>query len=760
MLNKIIQITNVGKFRNCHARGDVEFKKLTLIYAENGRGKTTFSDVIRSLKTGLPDFILGRHTLGTPNPSEVQLRIDNNNASFTNGNWNITYPNIAIFDSHFVHENIFAGDFIDHEHKKNLYRVIVSEEGVRLAHRVDDLDAQIRATNTRINNAKAELQNHIPQGFGIDTFIGLQRDDEIDSKIQAKITELTSLSRAQEIATKNFLGQVTLPSLPDTFANVLSRQLGDVSTEAETRVHQQVGILDNQGETWLSQGLGYCNNELCPFCGQDVSDNDLIVAFRAYFSEAYRDHRQTVFNMKSLVERNFSDSALLSLQRVISDNIALLQFWQQFMEVPNLELSFEIDLQPAIDELRSKVLDLLSRKILSPLDSLEPGEEFQDAQRVYREMSTSVHSYNTAVEALNILIQEKKTSTATGDVRQLQSELVMLNAIKHRHTPEIVTTCDRYTEEMASKTALEEEKERAKEQLDNYSTQILTQYQTRINDLLARFNAGFRLTETTRRYVGGTVSTYFQLLINDTPFDVGDTTTPLGTPCFKNTLSAGDRSTLALAFFLTQLQNDQNLSNKIVVFDDPFSSLDRFRRKCTQELVCGTNEAAVQVVVLSHDPAFLKLIWDAVPTANIKTLQFARAGNDTAITEWDIEKETQASYLQDLEGLIAFVRDGTGQLRDIARKIRPVLEGFLRLRYPGHFCDGEWLGNFIQKIRDADASSSLVPVKNILSELTSINDYSKKYHHEQNPGGADTEPIDDCELEGYVKRALAIVGGY
>jgi hypothetical protein len=41
-----------------------------------------------------------------------------------------------------------------------------------------------------------------------------------------------------------------------------------------------------------------------------------------------------------------------------------------------------------------------------------------------------------------------------------------------------------------------------------------------------------------------------------------------------------------------------------------------------------------------------------------------------------------------------------------------------------------------------------------------INDYSKKYHHQQNPlgvAGADAEPIDSGELTAFVKRTLAFV---
>jgi ATP-dependent DNA helicase RecG len=41
MLEKFISIKNIGRFRDCCPRGDVTFRKLTLLFAENGRGKTT-----------------------------------------------------------------------------------------------------------------------------------------------------------------------------------------------------------------------------------------------------------------------------------------------------------------------------------------------------------------------------------------------------------------------------------------------------------------------------------------------------------------------------------------------------------------------------------------------------------------------------------------------------------------------------------------------------------------------------------------------
>jgi hypothetical protein len=86
-----------------------------------------------------------------------------------------------------------------------------------------------------------------------------------------------------------------------------------------------------------------------------------------------------------------------------------------------------------------------------------------------------------------------------------------------------------------------------------------------------------------------------------------------------------------------------------------------------------------------------------------------------------------------------------------------VLEGYHRYRFPHQFPDNEWLGDFIKRIRDSAGAHPMHPA---LEELGSINDYSKKYHYDTNPGKADAEPLNDGELQGYVQRTLAIVGGY
>lgn len=64
MIEKFISIKNIGRFRDCSPRGDVAFRRLTLLFAENGRGKTTLCAIFRSLMTGRHEFISERKTLG------------------------------------------------------------------------------------------------------------------------------------------------------------------------------------------------------------------------------------------------------------------------------------------------------------------------------------------------------------------------------------------------------------------------------------------------------------------------------------------------------------------------------------------------------------------------------------------------------------------------------------------------------------------------------------------------------------------------
>jgi hypothetical protein len=226
-------------------------------------------------------------------------------------------------------------------------------------------------------------------------------------------------------------------------------------------------------------------------------------------------------------------------------------------------------------------------------------------------------------------------------------------------------------------------------------------------------------------------------------------------PSFKNTLSSGDRSTLALAFFLAQLDQDAARDEKIVVFDDPFTSMDAFRRTSTVHEIhrCGTQSA--QVFLLSHEATFLDALSKMLPAGDRKTLQFSRVGEEnTRITEWDIEKALQGQLRADIEAIRLYHIDGVGDPRTVAQKIRVVIEGHARNVCPTQFGSSSTMGAIVEEIRRGGDEHTLFDA---VDDLDQINMYSRRYHHPENPQAA-TEPIDDGELAGFARRTLELVG--
>jgi len=203
------------------------------------------------------------------------------------------------------------------------------------------------------------------------------------------------------------------------------------------------------------------------------------------------------------------------------------------------------------------------------------------------------------------------------------------------------------------------------------------------------------------------------------------------------------------------LDHDASATQKVVVIDDPFSSLDGFRRNHTVYQLYRCGERCAQMIVLSHEPSFLKLLCDRCPNGDVKCLQLVRIGEDnTTIANWDIEKAVQARYRANLDALSAFFSLGEGEPRDVIQKLRPVLESFCRNLYPAQFTEQDMMGIIVGKIRAVGVSH---PFSTIVDDLDEVNIYCRRYHHGEGQQ-PDLEAIDNTELFAYVQRTLKIVG--
>jgi len=231
-----------------------------------------------------------------------------------------------------------------------------------------------------------------------------------------------------------------------------------------------------------------------------------------------------------------------------------------------------------------------------------------------------------------------------------------------------------------------------------------------------------------------------------------------GPPSFSTALSEGDKRTLAFAFFIASAFEDSKLATRIVVIDDPMCSLDMNRRHHTRTVLKKIHAKAAQLVVLAHDPYFLRDLRDALrkedKAASIVIFQMASiADSYTNFADIDIDKECESRYFQHHRLLNDFGLGTVNDLKSVAKAIRLMLEGYLHRRFPGLISKNLLFGEVVVLMKDSVAPSPLLHAKNLVVELNEINEYAGQFHHD----GSDDVAITATELKTYVERALSLV---
>jgi wobble nucleotide-excising tRNase len=755
MLKKIISVKNVGRFRNSAMSGNPQLAKHTYIVGANGYGKTTLCSVLRSLKTGDASHVVGRKSLGAAGDPTIELLFDTGPIRF-DGSWTSSRPAIAIFDGVFVSENVHSGDVVDIEQRRNLYRVIVGDKGVKLAEQDAVLAARSRAMTGEISAAARAVQAHVPASMRFDVFIALPSAGDIDTQIAEKEKSAEAARRAGAINDRKALSEFALPDLPAKFAPILGTTIHGIAQDAERCLAEHIAAhnMTEGGESWIAEGLKHADGT-CPFCGQGIDGSQLISAFRAVFSERYEALVLDINSLSTTVAEQFGDTALARLETVAVQNRSGAEFWAKYCDFDEASQRLPVELETCVRELRAAALALINKKAGAPLESIKADLPFEKALAEYKQLKTTVSGVNTAIKTTNALIAAKKTATGAVDLKAAEAELVRLKAAKTRQTPAVAALCNDHAKLVADKDIIEKRKEKARKALDDHTETVVKPYEGRINDFLDAFNAGFSITETKHGYPGGVASSSYQLLINNIPVDIGDGKTPVDQPSFKNTLSSGDRTTLALAFFLAHLERNPATAETIVVFDDPFNSQDSFRRRQTVHEIMKAAQSCVQTIVLSHDATFLKQLWDKAPLAERVCVGITdHRSLGSKISSMDLDKATQGRTATDIDNLQTYVTNGSGAVIDIVRKMRVVLETFCRTTYPSSFNSNDWLGDMVGKIR---TGGGLHPAHALYDELDQINDYTSQYHHGENMEDATPDQIDPTELSGFARRTLRIV---
>ena len=757
MLDRIQRITSVGLFHDINPNG-ISFKKTSLIYGDNGRGKSTLASIMRSYTNSAPAILLRRKTLNSVLSQIVDLQFTGGRrAKFENDAWNTKFSDFHVFDLDFIDTNVYSGGEIRPGHRQKLLSFALGHSAVNARAEFDTSNSAAAECTRLKREAEAKLTGYRGQAT-LSQYIRLRNEDNIDDLIAANVAEQGKSQQIDLIKRKNKLKKLTeFSSNFDSFFNIMYKTVEKIDENAGAIVREHFQHFPADGsEKWISEGQRFIHDNTCPFCSQNVEGISLINAYKNYFNVEYSNF---ISEIASLENKRVSLLSKFNLPAIEQEYVNItdgINSWSEFLPLNISSPNFE-----RLKELKSNLEGLLTEcvqfKSSNPLLKLDVKYE-ESVKAIINEMAQCVIEFNTLVDGLNNQIDEYQLSLENINTHALIQENARLSTIKIRHSKAVQDLIDEYTIAKANETAAIATKTAKREALNTIMQTTLGRYESAINELLLKFGAAFTIEEISYNYLGnGEPRTEYGLKLR------GSEITLQGEDAgFKTCLSEGDKRTLAFAFFIAVISEDENLNDKIVLIDDPMCSFDTHRKQQTITELRLLNEKCKQLIILAHDAYFIKSLRDeflrrGVDVNALSLIKVVHAqGQFSNLMALNLEAECESPYYKNHRLVSGYLNGEQFNPQDVAIAIRPLLEGYLHRRFPGHISPGKLFGEIIQLILSAEVNTPLHNALSITDELNQINSYAGRFHHDTNPNAAN-EPVMHGEMSAFCSRALNIV---
>jgi wobble nucleotide-excising tRNase len=329
---------------------------------------------------------------------------------------------------------------------------------------------------------------------------------------------------------------------------------------------------------------------------------------------------------------------------------------------------------------KAKVLAELDKKQKDPTADADLSQ-FDTMAAELESLKTSVEAYNKALADFTAKTKDYVDKLPKSDVDTLRLALAKEREIEKRFKPEWKKWATDHPAAEKDADDLLVKKNAKQKDLETYTKTIFDTYQKRINDLLVTLGADFTITDLKGKTDARANESYsdfgFLILNKKVPLKVHKD----DEPCFKNTLSEGDKSTLAFAFFISSLEKTPDLDKQVVILDDPLSSLDETRREATARILLELSPKLNQLCVFTHKKDFLRMVFDKIPDNNVLQVRSDKT-NGSWLEPFDVEEDRKSEHAKMVEAMVRYVLEDFGPTPDMMQgNIRKVFEIVLKTKY-------------------------------------------------------------------------------
>ena len=636
-IRKIITITNYKSFsdfswskfcNNTYSQEEV-LGKFSIVFGENGSGKSTICDVLKSVSQN-QDF-----QNSTPSLAEIEIKDGSNNQTYKyeNGNWTnqINKNSFLFFDVDFINANV-------HTHgvrSSNLQQGAHTQKAGKL---IIDLDEQANnlkeAVKTKENELKA-LQNSCSDILGQQF---TDKDKELFEiyKNAAEKTKQEKFAKAREELEKLKAGLATLRKLNGKYVEinrlltvnkiVFSNPLSEKETFTELFTRQiKEKAQDDADETIKvhfakhRQFIEYAKDQIpqnytdenCPLCMQPLSNATKVIEYyRTAFDQTYENAKKQFLSD--------IETAKNELQTIKSNlNLLLPRVTEIFNTLEKIKTDFEIQDIYKLEEKTEhtgKFSGIAIKEIddlITALEALKKIEREQvDVVKLYDAVATKIKEIEKSVKSLNNLIEEKNKlisafkgkysnqNKITSEIHEKTQKQTELNELVDFLKSGKIKLIKNQNDTLDKQKTLSEALKKAQDALESYLANTIPESViSQMIAILEKFNLIFTLEHI--KPATNTKDYSFSFKIKDQKGNERD---------LKDGLSEGERQLISLAFFFAINENLQNKDETVLIFDDPITSLDSPNLKILAELIHKQTQEFSQVIVFTHHPLFFKYL--------------------------------------------------------------------------------------------------------------------------------------------------------
>jgi len=615
--------------------------EVNILYGENGSGKSSIANLLKSVSEN-KDF--GKYI-----PAEACLVFDDGEKNYpVNNDWDnkISKSSILFFDREFVDKNVHLG------HRRDKTQNGQEQESGKMIIEFDSDAINLRDVRDKAKKAKDEQDQKIKDfnSANRDSLAFALTDDEktffqsYKDKSEAEIkTAKQTLGKEKKEAEKSLETdqglQKKVASIQSDIKNLPTEEVEisfsdektyqaifdfDLKEQAKIKAEQTLIDKVKTHKSFFETGfeIRKTHQNQCPFCqseNEEAGIKKIVDLYEQIYDTTYKTQvqqfekdKQTVIDEISQITQAVSDFDLNSI-------FLELKKLDQNYKIPNIysvddEKKYKKPATRELKELSSKITKLAkpNKEVIKELYT-KTKTEFEAIEAFFKAIGDFVEQKNKLIAKFKTDNTDEKLQTRIASsgkrIAEIEKELVFINGnkIKEQQKKEQKEKEQKALQDVFA-TLKTEYDTALKEYEDHCSTKAFSNLLSKIQDYFKNFNFSFKLEPKTAP-TGNKTEFPFAFKVLDFEGNERD---------FKEGLSEGEIQVLSLCFFFAFLDIQKDKDQKILVFDDPITSLDNSNLSCLVDLIAEEQKNFSQTFVFTHHRTFFKFLQKKFKTTEYK----------------------------------------------------------------------------------------------------------------------------------------------